>query len=208
LGSPAIAGALLRAGVTRLGDSRIENIEAMRGAGLTVPMTLIRSPMISQVDRVVRHVQVSFNTEPAVITGLADAARAAGTTHGIVLMVELGDLREGIMPGGVADVVRHTLGFPDLELRGLGANLACQSGVVPDARNMAELSAIATSVEAMLGRRLDIVSGGNSGNLDWALSGADTGRIGWEKRSFSVGSPCTADCSTASTPTPSLSWPR
>jgi predicted amino acid racemase len=180
----------------------------MRGAGLTVPMTLIRSPMISQVDRVVRHVQVSFNTEPAVITGLADAARAAGTTHGIVLMVELGDLREGIMPGGVADVVRHTLGFPDLELRGLGANLACQSGVVPDARNMAELSAIATSVEAMLGRRLDIVSGGNSGNLDWALSGADTGRIGWEKRSFSVGSPCTADCSTASTPTPSLSWPR
>jgi predicted amino acid racemase len=77
----------------------------------------------------------------------------------------------------VADVVRHTLGFPDLELRGLGANLACQSGVVPDARNMAELSAIATSVEATLGRSLDIVSGGNSGNLGWALSGADTGRI-------------------------------
>jgi ornithine racemase len=177
LGSPAIAGALLRAGVARLGDSRIENIEAMRGAGLTAPMTLIRSPMISQVERVVRHVEVSFNTEPAVITGLAAAARAAGTTHGIVLMVELGDLREGIMPGGVADVVSHTLGFPDLELRGLGANLACQSGVVPDARNMAELSAIATSVEATLGRRLDLVSGGNSGNLDWALSGADTGRI-------------------------------
>jgi ornithine racemase len=94
-----------------------------------------------------------------------------------VLMVELGDLREGIMPGEVADIVRHTLGFPNLELRGLGANLACQGGVVPDARNMAELSAIATSVEATLGRRLDIVSGGNSGNLDWALSGADTGRI-------------------------------
>ena len=47
--------------------------------------------------------------------------------------------------------MRHALGFPDLELRGLGANLACQSGVVPDARNMAELSAIATSVEATFG---------------------------------------------------------
>jgi predicted amino acid racemase len=177
LGSPAIAGALLRAGVTRLGDSRIENIEAMRGAGLTAPMTLIRSPMISQADRVVRHAEVSFNTEPAVITRLAGAALAAGKTHGIVLMVELGDLREGILPGGVADVVRHTLGYPSLALTGVGANLACQSGVVPDARNMSELSAIATSVEATLGRRLDIVSGGNSGNLDWALSGADTGRI-------------------------------
>lgn len=177
LGSPDIADALLRAGVTGLGDARIENIEAMRRAGLTAPMTLIRSPMISQVDRIVRHADVSFNTEPAVITRLAGAALASRRAHGIVLMVELGDLREGIMPSDVVDVVRHTLGFPNLELKGLGTNLACQSGVVPGVDNMAELSSLATSIEAAFGLELDIVSGGNSGNLHWALSGADTGRI-------------------------------
>ena len=177
LGSPAIARALLRAGVRGLGDSRIENIESMRRAGVPARMALIRSPMRSQVDRVVEHADVSFNTELEVIRGLASAGRAAGRTHAVVLMVELGDLREGIMPGDLADVVRETLRMPSIVLAGIGTNLACQSGASPGAANMAELSALAASIESRFGVTVDVVSGGNSGNLDWALSGAATGRI-------------------------------
>ena len=175
LGSPDVAGALWRAGVAGLGDSRIENIEAMRRAGVSGPMTLIRSPMPSQVGRVVASADVSFNTEPDVIEQLSGAAGERRLTHGIVLMVELGDLREGIMPSDVETVARHVLGQPHLVLRGIGANLACQNGVVPDASNMAELSALADSLEATLGVSFDIVSGGNSGNLAWALRDADDG---------------------------------
>lgn len=177
LGSPEIAGALLRAGVRGLGDSRIENIEAMRRAGMTAPMTLIRSPMPSQSSRVVAHADVSFNTELDVIAMLSSAARAAKTTHGVVLMVELGDLREGIMPGDLEAVVRQTLRFPNIALKGIGSNLACRSGVSPDARNMGELSALADSIEATFNSRLEIVSGGTSANLQWAIGGADRGRI-------------------------------
>ena len=177
LGSPAIAGAWLRAGVAALGDSRIENIEAMRRARVSASMTLIRSPMLSQAARVVGHADVSFNTELDVISALSSAARRAGKTHGIVLMVELGDLREGIMPGDLEHTVRETLRFPNIALEGIGANLACRSGVTPDRRNMAELSTLAESVETTFGVRLGIVSGGNSGNLPWALDGANTGRI-------------------------------
>ena len=177
LGSPAVAGALLSAGVTVLGDSRIENIEAMRRARVPASMTLLRTPMLSQVTRVVAHADVSFNTEIDVIRALSSAAQATGRRHGIVLMVELGDLREGIMPGDLERVARDTLGLPNIALRGIGANLACRSGVSPDARNMSELSALADSLDATLGRRVGIVSGGNSANLDWALGTADTGRI-------------------------------
>lgn len=177
LGSPEIAGALLRAGVTALGDSRIENIEALRRARVPTSMTLIRSPMLSQVDRIVKHADVSFNSELDVISRLASAAQAARLVHGVVLMVELGDLREGIMPGDLTDVVRETLRFPNIALEGIGTNLACQSGVAPDAENMDELSTLVGSIEATFGLTIDIVSGGNSGNLEWALSGADTGRI-------------------------------
>ena len=177
LGSPEIAAALLRAGVSALGDSRIENIEAMRLAGVSAPMTLIRSPMLSQADRVVAHADVSFNTELDVISKLSFAAQRARRTHGIVLMVELGDLREGIMPGDLENTVREALRFPNLVFKGIGTNLACRSGVSPDARNMSELSALAGSIEAAFGLTVDIVSGGNSANLNWALSGADTGRI-------------------------------
>ena len=177
LGSPEIAGALLRAGVSSLGDSRIENIEAMRHARVSAPLTLIRSPMLSQADRIVKHADVSFNTELDVISELSSAAQKAKRTHGIVLMVELGDLREGIMPGDLENTVRETLRFPSIVLRGIGTNLACQNGASPDARNMAELSALADSIDATFGLVIEIVSGGNSANLEWALGGADTGRV-------------------------------
>ncbi|MCU7906155.1 MAG: alanine/ornithine racemase family PLP-dependent enzyme [Candidatus Thiodiazotropha sp. (ex Epidulcina cf. delphinae)] len=177
LGSPEIVAALLQAGVLGLGDSRIENVEAIRHAHVSASMTLIRSPMLSQVDRVVAHADVSLNSELDVISRLSSAAQKAKQTHGVVLMVELGDLREGIMPGDLEKTVRETLRFPNIVLKGIGTNLACRSGVSPDEKNMAELSALADSIETTFGTTLSIVSGGNSGNLRWALSGADTGRI-------------------------------
>lgn len=177
LGCPAIATAMLRAGVRGLGDSRIENIEAMRDAQIVAPMTLLRSPMLSQVERVVKQADISFNTELDVIRQLSSAAQKAKRIHGVVLMVELGDLREGIMPEELESVVRETIRFPNIALKGIGTNLACRCGVSPDANNMAELSGLADSIDATFGPILSIVSGGNSANLDWVLNGADTGRI-------------------------------
>jgi predicted amino acid racemase len=176
LGSPEIVGAWLRAGIRTLGDSRIENVESMR-ARVPAVISLIRSPMLSQVELVVAHAEVSYNTEIDVIARLSSAARKAGKTHGVVLMVELGDLREGIMPRDLEATVRDTLRLPNIVLRGIGGNLGCRSGVVPDATNMGELSALADSIEATFDITLDIISGGNSANLRWALNGADTGRI-------------------------------
>ncbi len=177
LGSAEIAATLLDAGVKRLGDSRIENIEAMRPALSAAEMTLIRSPMLSQAKRVVMSADVSCNTEIEVIKKLSLEAQKAGRTHGVILMVELGDLREGIMPEDVTDTVRETLSLPNIDFKGIGTNLACRSGVSPDRRNMTMLSELADSIEATLGLSIDIVSGGNSANLEWALSGAEIGRI-------------------------------
>ncbi|MGZ7011544.1 MAG: alanine/ornithine racemase family PLP-dependent enzyme [Acidimicrobiales bacterium] len=177
LGSPEIAGELVRAGVTSIGESRIENIEALRRAGVTAPMTLIRSPMLSQAARVVEHADVSLDTELDVLDRLSTFAQLQGRRHGVILMVELGDLREGILPRDLESVVRQTLRFPNLDLLGVGTNLACQSGVAPDDRNMGELSALASSLESKLGVRFAVVSGGNSANLDWVLGTDDVGRI-------------------------------
>jgi predicted amino acid racemase len=193
LGAPEVTAALIRAGVVALGDPRMTNVRTMRGAGIKAPIMLIRSPMPSEVEQVVLAADFSVNTELDVVRRLSDAARAARRIHGVLLMVELGDLREGIMPGELVSFVRAVLSLPNIALKGIGTNLACLSGVVPNAGNMAELSALADSIEAVFGDRLrprptavtgmvmetglEIVSGGNSANLQWALSGADTGRI-------------------------------
>jgi predicted amino acid racemase len=177
LGSPEIAREMLGAGASSIGDSRIENIERMRQAGLVTEFVLIRSPMISQVDRVVAQADLSHNSEIDVIACLSKAAQKQNRAHGVLLMVELGDLREGIPLGAIEGTVRRTLDFPNIVFRGIGTNLACQSGVSPDQDNMRVLSSLATSLEATFGRSVDIVSGGNSANLGWALDSSDLGRI-------------------------------
>lgn len=177
LGAPELARVLLQAGVSGLGDSRIENIEAMRDAGISAPMTLIRSPMLSQSKRVVINADVSFNTEIDVIKSLSLSAQEENVRHGVVLMIELGDLREGIMPGDVQAIAKKILRYPNITLVGIGANLACRSGVAPDDKNMAELSTTADSIEAAFDIQMPVVSGGNSANLNWMLDGDRTTRV-------------------------------
>lgn len=177
LGCPELARVMLIAGASALADSRIENIERMRGAGIDEPMLLLRSPMPSQIERVVQADTMSVNTETEILSALASAARASGRVHDVMLMVELGDLREGVMPNELNATVRHVLSLPTLRLRGIGANLACRNGIEPSDENMGELSAIVDSVEATFGMKIEIVSGGNSANLDWALGSSAPGRI-------------------------------
>jgi ornithine racemase len=172
-----VARTLLDAGVVGLGDSRVENLAALRHRGFDAPLTLVRSPMPSQVDAVVRCAEVSLNTEDVVLRSLAAAATRQATTHGVVLMVELGDLREGIAMVDVVEMARSVRNLPGLALAGIGTNLACQSGVVPDQRKMDELSGLAEEVEVACDVELAVVSGGNSASLAWALSTSDVGRI-------------------------------
>ncbi len=177
LGLPAIAHTWVAAGVGSIGDSRIETLDALAQAGVAVPKLLIRTPMLSQVDRVVAGAAISCNSEPLLLEALAAAAAHQGLRHGVVLMVELGDLREGILAADLEAVAALTLGLPSLELMGIGANLGCQHGVKPDATNMAELSDLATALEGRFGIELAIVSGGNSANLPWLAAGGVPQRI-------------------------------
>jgi predicted amino acid racemase len=177
LGSPEVGAAMLRGGASGLGDSRVPNLVRLAGLDRSVLRTLIRSPMLSQTPRVVAAADVSLNTEAAVLAALDRAASRTKRTHGIVLMIELGDLREGIAPGDAFEAVRVVLDLSSLRLVGLGANLACQNGVMPDDRNMGVLSGLVDDIEALHGISLDVVSGGNSANLGWALNTDSVGRI-------------------------------
>jgi predicted amino acid racemase len=177
LGDSRLARTVVASGAVELGDSRIENIERMRHAHIKAPMLLLRSPVPSQVDRIVRSNTTSVNTETDVLTALATAARVYGRVHDVMVMVELGDLREGIMPSELHATVRHILRLPSLRLTGIGTNLACRSGVEPSDANMDELSDLVGTVESTFGIEIQTVSGGNSANLAWMDSAADLGRI-------------------------------
>lgn len=172
-GSPEVAALLLSSGIKSLGDSRLANISRMRDAGLRAEYMLTRSPKLSEVERVVELVDVSLNSEIRVVRQLARCAARLDRVHRVILMVELGDLREGILPADLDPVVEETLSLEGIELIGIGTNLACFGGVAPTAAKMRQLSSLARNVQQRHGIKLQIVSGGNSANYQWFVSSSN-----------------------------------
>lgn len=177
LGEPAVARTYLRNGIKVLGDSRLTSLRKLREAGLAAPLVLLRPPARGDADAVVGTADLSLNTEPAVIRELAAAASRKGLVHGVILMVELGDLREGIMPGDLIDVAAGVLALEGVRLAGIGANLACFGGVKPDRRNMAELGELAAKLESRFGIDLEYVSSGCSTVYSWLKDVTSAGRV-------------------------------
>lgn len=176
-GDPTIARTFLRCGIRTLADARLQNLRRMRKADIRTPLMLLRIPAVSQAREVVDLAHYSLNSELKALEALSKAAQAAGRRHGVILMVELGDLREGIMPRDLPGMARAVLAMDGLRLSGIGANLFCFGGVQPDAGNMGALSELADQVERDFDVELEFVSGGATSNYRWASTTDDLGRI-------------------------------
>lgn len=168
---PDAARALVAGGVSKLADSRLSNLARLRELNLGIPLYLLRLPGPSQAAEVVAVADGSLNSEPATLQALSQAAVAAGRRHKVVLMVDLGDLREGLWPDQVLETARWAAGLPGLELEGLGTNLTCYGGVIPTVENLGRLIELQRRVEAVVERPLPVLSGGNSSSLQMLLAG-------------------------------------
>lgn len=162
-GIPEIAKASLEAGVKILADSRIENIIKLKDC--KVPKLLLRLPMLSQVEEIVDNVDISLNSEYEVIKALSDKALEKGKIHNIILMVDIGDLREGVWSTTAVEFAGRILELKGIKLLGIGTNLTCYGAVIPNKENLGKLVSIAYDIEKKYGIKLDIISGGNSSTM-------------------------------------------
>ena len=176
-GHPDIAVAMLDGGVAGLADARIKNVVRMRTEGITCPISMIRAPMLTETEDVIQYCDGSYNTEMDTILKVGAAAKLQSTSHDVILMVEMGDMREGILPENLTDFATRVTATPGVALRGVAANFACLGNLAPTAGDMAALSRLATRVEGACGPFLELVSGGGSANLPWVLGEGSTGRI-------------------------------
>jgi predicted amino acid racemase len=177
-GHPEVARAMLRGGVSAIGESRMENIQRLKAAGVDASYWLLRIPPVSAVDEVVASVDVSLNSELPVLERLSQAALARGRVHDVILMVDLGDLREGIWPDDLLPFAREAVKLPGVRVAGIGTNLTCFGGVAPSEDNMRRLVAHARDIERITGTRLRWISGANSSGLELIASGRMPAQIG------------------------------
>ena len=155
-----------------LADSRIENLRRFPNIGKE--RILLRLPMLSQADEVVEAAEISFNSEQKTMRALDAAARRAGKIHKVVLMIDLGDLREGILFRDLKQIMATASLAEDsrnLELYGTAFNLTCYGAVLPSRDNLSKFVWITEQIEQYIGRKLAFVSGGNSSSIPMMLSG-------------------------------------
>ena len=166
-----VARAMLKGGVQALGDSRLENLKKIRQQGIQIPLVHLRLPMLSQVDEVVQYADWSLNSQVQVIRELSREAEKIEKVHKIILMVDLGDLREGVRPERVLEVVEQVKDLPGIQLAGLGTNLTCYGGVIPTEDNLGVLLRLAKEIKEKYALELEVISGGNSSSLQLMLEG-------------------------------------
>ncbi len=157
-----------RSGVASLGIASLVTAREQQRHFHEKPM-LVAIPSALEAQAVVSYCKSSLNSELETIKALAEAAEREGVTHEVILMIEVGDLREGVMPEDAVRTVRKILelGSKHLELSGIGANLACCSGVLPSSENVSLLNGLAEEIETSLGYPMEKVSIGGSVMLDW-----------------------------------------
>lgn len=177
MGSPLIARAMLEGGVTAIGESRIDNVIRLRRNGITAPIFMLRIPSITEAGDVVAWTDGSLNSEAPALEALSQAAAAAHKVHEVILMVELGDRREGAPPEAIPALADRTLELEGLRLAGLGANFMCASGVLPSREKLEQLAGLADAVGRRCGVTLRYVSGGNSSSLPLLFDGGVDRRI-------------------------------
>lgn len=153
-----------------LADSRMKNImsytEYARANGKKT--VLLRLPQACEIKEVIRYVDISFNSELATLQMLNEEAGKQEKKHKVVLMIDLGDLREGIFTENSDEVfstVRKTLAMKNLILHGLAVNLTCYGAIIPKEDNLSQLCNWAERIEGKLGIKLEMISGGNSSSI-------------------------------------------
>ena len=169
---PEIVRVYEESGVKFIATSRISQMRAIREAGICKkPLMLIRIPMLSELPDVVELCDISLQSDIIVLRALNEEAKKQGKVHEVILMMDLGDLREGFWNEedalDAALEIEHEL--KNLRLAGVGVNLSCYGSVLPTKRNMQGLVSLASDIEREIGRKLDYISGGASTSAYMAI---------------------------------------
>lgn len=161
-GCPETARAVMEGGIKVIAESRTYNLKKISETGCTT--CLLRSPCLSEIEEVVRYADISLNSEPEVMRALSDEALRQGKTHQVLLMVDMGDLREGIWfdeYDRILATVKLIEALPGLALYGMGTNFNCYGTVLPTTKNGEDFIAIVNRVEADTGIKIQRLSAGN-----------------------------------------------
>lgn len=161
-GFSPVLEALTISGVRSMAESRLANLEALDKMADPVETWYLRLPHYPALERIVHLADVSLNTEFEIIEALNQEAIKQDKIHRIIIMIELGDLREGVLPGSLIPLYERIFKLSNIEVLGIGSNLGCLSGSVPNIDQFSQLAMYRELLQLKFNRPLPLISGGTS----------------------------------------------
>ena len=161
-GNKKFINEVIQLGIEEAHDSRISNLKAAKEVDPGVQTVYIKPPAKKAIPKVVKYADVSFNTELSTIRLISEEAKKQHKTHKIIIMIEMGDLREGVMGEQLLDFYGQIFELPNIQVVGIGTNLNCLHGVMPSQDKLIQLSLYEQLIEAKFDKKIPWVSGGTS----------------------------------------------
>ena len=168
---PAVALAMVEGGCPVLMDSRVANLRRLRKAGFRVPLMLLRIPMLSELSAMLEVADGTVVSMPETVLALEKACEAAGKTAEVMVMADVGDLREGLWPDEMEGMGKVLASCRRVRCMGVGTNIGCFGGVLPTPENMNLLVECRDRLAEGMGAPVDIVSGGATSSLELVENG-------------------------------------
>jgi len=164
LAHKSITPLLTDAGIEMLADSRLDNIRRLfKLKGDPSKIMMLRSPMHGEIEELINICGTSLNTQPDTVELIARACDNYKKDHDIIIMVEVDDEREGLLPEKVKDFCSQIMGKSRyLHIRGIGTNARCITSKGPTRESLDILVSLKKELEDKMGLKIDILSGGNS----------------------------------------------
>lgn len=143
-----------------LGDVSPANLKRARKRS-SGKLMMVQLPDPGRVAAIGACVDVWLVSDPAHARMIAGTAKQVGKHPELVLMVDVGNRREGVLPERTADTAAAILAIEGVALVGLGTAVGCYGGYRAGLADMERLVGIARKTETRLQCRFDILSAGS-----------------------------------------------
>jgi len=148
--------------INSVGDSRLTSLKNLKKVKPELRTIYIKPPAAVYADEIVQYADISLNTSFKTIKALNDAAKKQKKIHKIIIMIELGELREGVKRNDIIDFYEKVFKMSNIEVIGIGSNLGCMFGIEPTYDKLLQLSLFKELIAAKFNKDLKFVSGGSS----------------------------------------------
>ncbi len=161
-GNPMFIREIIGLGARELMDSRISNLRTIKRIDPEVRTVYIKPPPRRSIRSVVKYADVSLNSDLETLKIISKEAEKQDKKHQVIIMVEMGELREGVMGDNLVNFYEQAFGLPNIDILGFGTNLNCLYGVMPSRDKLIQLSLYRQIVEMKFSRQIRLLSGGTS----------------------------------------------